>query len=406
MFWVSSEHIHRYQRAASAVARGATATIMTSLAELPPEILSQIASHLPTAKCLRDLALTSRRFHGFVEKDGWRIFALYRFPSISIPSYWKDGAHALATLSRNYDRRAFIAREVQPQNSIHCLPSATTLPAWRKKSGQTMGYQAMVDSYESWTGGDWKSRREAVVWGAGADLVLRTTNRNGITDEQCAQHLKRSSQRGQLSEHAQSHVQWIVYRDPRLREGTDDITSVNLKGLASQELSEEVVVGRASGELSLLRLRPGNKNCLLKRYSTFGSQVRSTDLDPDRNSLLAACLGDDSLALYPLRREEGLIRPASQVKCVSEHEAGCRTWGVRFISRDLIVVGRGPSRHIVQAYQVRADGLGSGPLRTFGSGKGEAKTTSAYPVIDIPTSAGQTHTGSNLLSGGYDGVVR
>lgn len=381
---------------------------MASFNELPPEILSQIIVHLPAAKHVRDLALTCHRLHRFVEKDAWRIFALTRFPSISIPPHWKDGAHALTTLSRNLDRRAFIANEVGLNKPILCLPEGNVIHGWREKPSQSMGYQAMVDSHEVWTGGDWKSRKEVVAWGAGADLVLKTITRNRDSDREFFRHPR---ERGQRFEHALGRVKLLKYKDKSHLQGRDDITAVKIlrseseSNLSYPDVKEEVVVGRASGNLSLLRLCANSKNCVVKQYATSDSHVRSMDLNPSQTCHLAACLDDDTIALYPLRSTNELIQPTSKVGCVSKNERCCRTWGSRFISTDLFAVARGPSSIIVEVYQLRDDGLSEAPLRAFGSGRTKSNT-SAYPVIGVPSSGSNTPCGSLLLSGGYDGFVR
>lgn len=379
---------------------------MVTLNDLPPEVLSQVVTHLPNAKCVSGLALTSRRLHGFVEKDAWRVFALNRFLSIPIPPYWKDGAHALATLSRNFDRRAFIARRVEPNKPILRLPSGNLRDGWRKKSGQSMGYQAMVDSYEVWNGGDWRSRKEVIAWGAGADLILKTVSRNRETDRE---FFRSPRDRGQNFESALGRVRWIQYREEKHIEGRDDIVAINLLGSGSEcshpDLDEEVLIGRANGDLSLLRLGQSSRACVLEQYDTSSSSVRAMDR---KDSHLTACLGDNIVALYPLRGDnERLTQPDSQVKCVSKEDVSSRNWGCRFISNDLIAVGRGPSRKPVHIYQIRETGLAREPLRRFGRGFGtDSSKTSVYPVIGVPTDSGGMHVGLTLLSGGYDGIVR
>lgn len=112
-----------------------------------------------------------------MEESGWRLFVITKFPSISISAFWKDATHALTTLSRNLDRRAFIADDLEPRGQIHCLPDSTVQERWLRPRGQTMGYQAVLDSYEEWTANDWSTRKSVVAWGAGAELVLKVTDR-------------------------------------------------------------------------------------------------------------------------------------------------------------------------------------------------------------------------------------
>lgn len=130
--------------------------------QVPPELLVQIVSHCETATTLLSLSLTCKRIHDFIEKDGFRVFAQSRFPSFKTPPYWKDAAHGLTTLSRNWDRKAFLARRIEPYNEPHL--TRKPIRGMPPSRNQTMGYQPIIDSHEEWIGGDWSSRKETVVW--------------------------------------------------------------------------------------------------------------------------------------------------------------------------------------------------------------------------------------------------
>jgi WD40 repeat protein len=387
----------------------------TSLPDLPTEILLQIISYAPTVQLLSRLSLTNRKLHTIIESEGWKVFVLARFPSIPVPPYWKDAAHALTTLSRNWDRKAFIARHFEPANTkIHCLPEGNTVDVrdkWKASHGQTMGYQPVIDSYEQWTGNTWDSRKEVVVWGAGADLIMSTTERNRRINSQWQTASK--EERAVDFAADRSKRRWITYTEERHKEGRDDITTVNMVRphlLPRSEQSrpgESVIVGRASGDLELLRLAQGQRKCIARTYDTSGRIVRAADLSTEQSPLLATCLDNTQAALFRVHDDASSARPISEISCVPETEKNCRLWSCRFLGTDKLAVGRGIAKRLVYVYGVGPDGLSSKPLRTFGGGIEKETSTSAYPIVPIPASSvcGDL-AGNAFLSGGYDGLIR
>ena len=149
-----------------------------SLDELPSEILNQIISHVHSTRCLLHFSLTCKRIYEVVQKYGFNTFVTTNFAFASFPQYetknasdrnlnpkfWKDGAHGLTTLSRNWERRAFLARDIQYRVSDR--PPAPY-------AGRGQGWRPAIDSYQTWTGGSWDSRKDVFVWAAGPSLGMR-----------------------------------------------------------------------------------------------------------------------------------------------------------------------------------------------------------------------------------------
>ena len=377
--------------------------VAKSLTDLPSEVLSQIASHAQTASVVRNLSLTCRCLHQLIELEGWRTFVHARFPSIPVPPYWRDAAHALTTLSRNLDRRAFLAQYVEPPNR---LPINKARTRRERQQGQTMGYQPVLDSYDIITGNSWESRKEIVAWGAGAELVIRKIERGKavLEEYQCAPKAQRASH--------DVHVinEWVVYREAKHVDGRDDITTVNILRpnqrlqCGNMNIAEDVVVGRASGELAMLRLSNGLSNSVIREYDTRNSPVRCSDMIPGPYPLLVVGFGDSRIFLYAVHGEDHQARPLSEVQTVSDVEKGCRTWSTRFLSHDKLAIGRGPSRRLIYVYNIGTDGLSREPIRIFG---GKGTHTSVYPRVGIPESSVSDHAAGNaFLSGGHDGIVR
>lgn len=125
----------------------------SSLDRLPPELFAQILTHLGTARALLHLSLTCKRIHAIVEQDGFRTFVQSHFPSFQIPPYWRDAAHAMTTLSRNWDRKSFVTRRLVPNGRCHAMRWGSPHTA-----GQSMGFQPVIDSYDEWTGNEWSSK--------------------------------------------------------------------------------------------------------------------------------------------------------------------------------------------------------------------------------------------------------
>jgi len=385
------------------------------LSDLPSEILLEIISYAPTAQFLHNISRTNHKLHDLVEADGWKVFVLGRFPSIPVPPYWKEAAHALTTLSRNWDRKAFIARDFSPVNtSILCLPTGELRKVgdqWKTGHGQTMGYQPVIDSYEQWTGNTWDSRKEVVIYGAGSELVMGTTEQGRRVNSQW--QTAKKEERATNFAPDKSKRTWVSYKENRHWEGRDDITTVNIVRphqlpKAENGTGETVIVGRAGGDLDLLRLSTGQKNCTIRSYQTKGRNVRAADLTTGQSPLLATCLGNTQAALFRVHDDSTFAKPISEVSCVPEKEMKqCRLWSCKFLGPDKLALGRGIAKRLVYVYGVGQDGLSAEPLRTFGGGIEKETNTSAYPIMPIPASSmcGDM-AGNTFFSGGYDGLIR
>lgn len=218
---------------------------------------------------------------------------------------------------------------------------------------------------------------------------------------------------GEHQPHHSDRSRWFAYRERYHTEGYDDIISVNL--LRPQQRlqhpshinSEQMIVGRASGDIAAIGLKHDAKCCILKHFDTAGCCVRSSDINPNQGTLLASCLSDGRLVVYPIYDQSKNVSPSSEAVCMPEHGSrGCRPRSTKFLSSTKIAIGLGPSEHIVHVYDIGSGALSKEPLRRFGAAK--PVRTSAYPVRALPNSAAcGSGTNDNLiLSGGYDGVIR
>lgn len=148
----------------------------TTLTDLPPELWDHITEYLPTAASIASLSRTNKSLNAFVAKDAWKSFARNHFPSIcplESPSY-KDTARTLTTLSKAWDKRAFVARYINPSGQITAFPGRKKSDRWKRPQGQTIGFTPQLDVYEE-IGPTWRDRQETLAFSAGAEICVRNT---------------------------------------------------------------------------------------------------------------------------------------------------------------------------------------------------------------------------------------
>lgn len=377
--------------------------------QLPPELFAQIISHLGTARALLHLSLTCKRIHAIIEQDGFRAFVQSHFPSFQIPPYWKDAVHAMTTLSRNWDRKSFVAQWLS--SNKHCSYLHESYP----HSERGMGFQPVIDSYEQWTGDNWSSRRQVVTWAAGPVLILRLKL---IGKEAVPVSFDKSSGKQTSAFIDQHHHTSILtaFQDKQFKPGKDDIRSVNLLR-PTQKLEdnlEYVVAGRASGALSLIIFSTSDGRSSPRTvFDTRDRSVRDATINEEPNPLLAACLSTRDLALYPVHSDDKSVKACDEITVVPSTEQG-QIWSCRFLRHNRLALGLGPSKAPIHVYDIRPEGLSDQPIRKFtmdrddheGADRG-CSVTSVYPIVPITaaTSAGGAE-GNTFLSGGHDGIVR
>ena len=391
-----------------------------TLVALPPELLAQIVAHIDTVRAVSHLALTCKMAHAFVEDDGFRVFVQTRFPYVKpptgpSPSFWKEAALGITSLAKNWDRKAFIAWSISPQKEVGQDLRSQRSRGRPAQTGQTMGFTPVIDSYEAWHAGDWTSRKEVIAWGAGAALCMRSKIMGKNKD-----HKWQTSDGGSfkgMNTHEQRYA-YTTYNEQGASEGLDDITSVNLLPQQSLNDPEQVVVGRASGGLSLISLSTEtSQSKVLSSHNTLGRPVRSAATKIKNNALLAACLSDSTIALYPISPTSSQVQPISQVSACPTNQS--RIWCSRFLGDDRLIVGLGPSQEPLHMYNIgrgeisqenvrkldisdssthaRLDSLGDNGVRS---------ATSIYSLapIDESSLAGRAE-GNVFLSGAYDGLT-
>ena len=398
-----------------------TCNAKATLVTLPPELLAQIVGYIDTVRAISHLAMTCRKAHAFVQNDGFRVFVQTRFPYIKPPtrhssSFWTEAALGLTSLANNWDRKAFIAWNMNPQKEVGLDLRGQRTRGRPAQVGQTMGFTPVIDSYEAWYGGDWTSRKEVVAWGAGASLCMRGKVM-GNNEGHDWQNLESTSLRG-VNEHNQRFA-YATYNERGAIEGLDDITSVNLLPQQSLNDSEHVIIGRASGGLAMISLSPEtSQGSVLSSFDTSGRPIRSAATSLEGNALLAACLSDFTIALFPINSTHSQVESISQISASSSHQS--RIWSSRFLGHDRLLVGLGPSQEPIQVYNVGRGEISQESVRMLelddlnahaqmdlpGDDAGRS-ATSVYSLapIDASSSAGRAEE-NVFLSGAYDGLTR
>ena len=393
---------------------------MTTLSTLPNEILSLITSHFDRPSDLLHLSLTSHRLTAFAKLDGWKAFLKGRFCISGLDLDAANSVHGLTTLYRNWERKGFVARYLEPTKNTRSLNTWAATP-WRGPQGQTMGYQPSIDSYEDMFGA-WSERREVLAWSAGTQIVMRVKETGARGRAAWAKQKELESEPDQTFSYdaLKNANSWFSYKIPESVEGRDDITSLRLlRPHQTHDTAESIVFGTASGQLSRLTVYPDRAETVEQQYDTTRRAIESISVSPFGEPLLAATLGDSSLALFPLHDDnsETPVGPITQVTPSTSGPRTSRIWSCDFLSDDKVAIGMGPSHEPIHVYQITPEGFLSSPLRTFNldptswdntsSTHAPLRSTSIYPLLPLRGSTtGGSDAGTVFLSGGYDGIVR
>ena len=378
----------------------------TSLADLPIELLDQVVSHFEVARTLSHLSLTCKSLHSYVKNNGYNSFTFHRFASFKTPLCGRDATHALTTLSRAWDRKGFVASPIYPDEHAAQLPRKNERsPARGRLREQTIGYQPVIDCYEEHTGTSWTSKREILVWGAGAQLNVRLTNM-GEEVKNSWQNVGNTQQDGHCDQYHHRN-KWIVYKDQTYHDGRDDITSVSLLRSFQKPAddNEYAIVGRASGDLSCISISTNRaESKILGRFRTGQLGVRSAHISTATEPLLAASLADGTVVVYPVYPHSHDAMPNSRTAVIANSTRG-RTWSTSFLSPSRLAVGLGPSKSPLHIYDLSSAGISSQPLRKFSVSQKAASSltvASVYAIVPVESRA----TGDVFLSGWYDGSIK
>ena len=219
-------------------------------------------------------------------------------------------------------------------------------------------------------------------------------------------------------------TQWKLNRS-QYKDGIDDITAVNILRPSQRPAddSENLIVGRASGILENISVSRSNFHVTC-HFETHGRGVRAATVSLVPEPLLAACLADNAVALYPIQpisteKHSNKQVPLGDIK--PSQNKSVRTWSTSFLRSDRLAVGLGQTPEPIVIYNIRPEGFDPSPLirlrletayaensqPTSALNEDSRNTSPIYPIVPLPHSSGAGGVQGDLfLSGGYDGSVR
>jgi hypothetical protein len=330
------------------------------------ELLTEIISHLPSISSCANLAATCHRLNSYMEEDGWKATLRRHFPSYAVAGFGRDALQSLSSLSRNWDRRAFLARYLR-------IPGCNAGHRHQHQRRQTMGFHPVIDSFEIHQGSKWDERLQIAAFGVGTNLAIRIKRQRSSGSEISTIH---SDNRGVVEAGTYDYDSiWFNHRPKNAREGRDDITALKLlrPGQINGQLdldAAQVILGTADGELLALKIESkaskGQHFVARSRYDTRHQPVRSIDISPATGPLLAASLGKSTVALFETFCEDW----KTPAQALSEVDVGgdgnvSRIRSNLFLSDDKLIMVRSHITEPLHLYDVRPTGFGDGPSRVF-----------------------------------------
>ncbi|KAI2610609.1 hypothetical protein GGR54DRAFT_374679 [Hypoxylon sp. NC1633] len=394
-------------------------TFEAGLGALPADIIYIILAYLNTAKSVANLAATCKGLHNLVSGDGWRIFVTSCFNSftlsdVSSADEWRERARSMTSQSRDWDRRAFVVDILKP-------PTKHSSRNFRRfHNTQSIPSNIIVDAHHRRTGND---AQDLVFWGAGEDifgLLRHNMGTEPLIDEWFG---RKGSMDGYSS-------------------GKDDVTCASIlkesKYHYGQGDSPQVLVGRASGHLRLLRMDPrdfGHSLLNFRALDTLESQpnneatsqleIQALDINYGRGLFAAAT--KQNILTYPLSCDqqtapdgsgESSKEPpsvwASEIFAMKEDarrpEAFEYIRSVKFVNHDTLAVGLNKGCNPLQYLKYTPTGvrvsyaakMDNGKCATYESNR--MRTVRALLPVDTSSVAGGSS--NTLLSTWDDGTIR
>ena len=370
------------------------------LSQLPAEVLYCIASYLPAAHCLLNLARTCRSLYHAISADNYRIFQAFlqsHFPAIDTPPLlWKDAARALTARSRAFDRKGIVCRFVSPPTHAPRIGQQTIVRTDRP----TLGYRPVVDSYESWYGGTWFSRKEVLAWGAGADLIIRTTNLGKADLEADKDEVDTVDGR------PRAVAKWTVFNELSGVNSWDDISGVHLLGsdTSKSDDSEDIILGRRNGSLARMSISLKDGTYSTKTtYQTAAQKLEGTDMSSGPGRVLAATMGNRSIAFFKADGEDDSLEPFAQLDATSLGRNRCS----RLLNDEQVAVGADGGGNKISIFGFSPDNIVNIrdiDVDTSSSFSKKSRVTVLEPLNTTSRVSGKP--GDLFLSGWEDSTVR
>lgn len=349
--------------------------------KLPPEIILQVLSHLPTISSILVLCLVNKKLHDVLNNEESAIFHDFvhrAFPTIQAHPPWQQAASNLTSRSRAWDRNAFIARECAP-------PRDEGENALRNNRWQNFAYVPVIDSY--WSSGSSHGRdgKEVLAWGAAGRLKVRTTQ--------------------------DKTVKWSCFRIQDDTMAHTDILDLRLlRPHQNRNIhGESILIRRANGEIALLNAMPEKDSfAIATTFVTKGDfAVECMSVSDAAEPLIVVC-GKSAMQLSPLHCIEQEHRLDKSVSLTETSTVKQRKRCSQFLTDTHIAVAtqhlEGLDQAPIEVFDISPTGLTSTPLvrlqdfTTKASGLRGRKSANCLARVDVCSQKSSTADGL-LLSG-------
>jgi hypothetical protein len=255
----------------------------------------------------------------------------------------------------------------------------------------------VIDSYETWYGQSWLDRKEVLVWGAGADLIMRTTD-YGKSDT-IIHGLRCPAEK------------WTVFNDLTDVDSWDDISSVHLLPSTQSSKSadaEDLILGRRNGKLVRMSISPAEGSfATTKTYSTGDRKLESTDLSMGPGRVLAATFGNRSISFFKVDAEEEAVESFATMEASPRNST--RNPCSRLLSDDQIAVGDDGDRGKISIFTLASEGITNirdMELDSCDLGDKRSSRVTTLAPLNQNNDPGSRWTRDLFLSGWEDSTVR
>lgn len=356
--------------------------------QLPPEIILQIISHLPTATAILNVCSVNRKLREILKNDRSAVFHTFIhrwFPSIQASPPWQEAASRLTSRSRAWDRKAFIAREcAPPRDEDESTP--------RNNRWQHFTYVPVIDSYETFDSNHGQSPKEVLAWGAAGRLRMRTT-------------------RGRV-------VKWSSFKVPDDSVAHTDILDLRLlrPHQNRNRHGESIVIRRANGNIALLNAMPEKDS-----FATASTYISKRDASIDcmaisdaPEPIIAVC-ESKSIQLSPVHCAGQETRMDKAIPLTETSTVKQRKRCAKFLTYTRIAIAtqhlEGLDQAPVEVFDISPTGLTSSPLVRLQDFVTETSTlrgrkgANCLARVESISQSGNC-AGNLLLSGWSDGIAR
>lgn len=376
--------------------------------ELPDDILYLVFAHLDTAKDVRALSLTSKRFHTVINGDhseGWRVFVRSRFPSLHLTSLptkshtWAQLSESLTWQSRAWDRRSLYFQAM--------LPTPPRNPRRGSVTGRRLHqapFHPIVDAHSNLD-----TKEELVVWGAGETIVARrrTGRRADWTPKETVWHRLEGNEMGYSA-------------------GYDDVTALSIvDNVCGRAGDLGMVVGRDNGHLALLGAEVNGFGQRLADFHPRHAQDEGADWAQDKINNLDVCHQEGHLAvttkaavlLYSLPQDDTGVDIAPSASLSFGTQATDEIWesvgSAKWMGKETLALGMSGRKDPLRYVKVSPTGFEDVvPVKATAleqkfalePNKGSLCTSSLTPIDATSITGG--HGSNLLLSSWRDGSIR